>query len=114
MQITKDAVKAAVKASRKFPRANFGLRVGEDWPDFVTEALKSDTVRAMLLADFGLAQHVLVRLAERMASAKTEPEVLATLDPATAEVFLQWMYIGVELGKQMAEAEKLEAMFKAE
>lgn len=114
MQITKDAVKAAVKASRTFPSANFGLRVGENWPEFVTEALKSDTVRHMLLVDFGLVSLVMGRLAERVAAAKSEPEALAVIDPTSAEVFLQWMYVGVELGKQLAEAEKLETMFKAE
>ena len=99
-------VKAAVKQSMIFPSEHFGLRVGENWPEFVTEVLKSETVQAQMMGDFMLAQVVAMRAMAK----EVKPQDLAK-NPEFAEAFLRWLYIGVEIGKQMAEAEKLEAMF---
>jgi regulatory protein YycH of two-component signal transduction system YycFG len=109
MKITRDMVKAAVKQSMIFPSEHFGLRVGENWPEFVTEVLKSETVQAALLSDFTLAQMVAMQMVTKT-DGKVQPLDVAK-NQQFAEAFLRWLYIGVEIGKQVAEAEKLEAMF---
>lgn len=110
-----ELLKGQIESSRNFPQQNFGLKVGKDWPEFVKDMLAGKETKQELVIAFMMstlqAQTVFKRSENAPADDPTFMDKLAE-EPGVYETPLKFLYWGIQIGKQMAEVQRLEEMAK--
>ena len=119
MQVTREMLEEVLEQTSKFPENNFGLKVGEGWPAFVTEALKSEKVQndigmhfllAQLMASTTIKPLVDKAIADRDGGEKINPLTVIAKESLVYEQPLRYMFMGILLGRRIAEVERLQVM----
>jgi hypothetical protein len=104
-----ELIEQQVKKSREFPSDHFGLKVGQDWPDFVKKVLTSKDVKTEVTLNFIMTMFAGPSISKKIeASSKEDTGVLERMaeDPLLYETPLKFLYWGMQVGKQLAEVER--------
>jgi hypothetical protein len=92
-----------MKASDQFTRENFGLQVGDGYPELVREIVKSDTISARLLLGLvlsGMCGKEVVKSMKEVGDKRDLGNAIVKNLPAfdTPLAFLYW---GIQIGRKM-------------
>ena len=106
MKTTTQLLEAEIAASKEFTQQNFGLKVGDGFPELVKELCQSKNVPIKLALGALLTALSSGRLADAMAKVSKDGDtgfvVLENL--TTFELPLSMLYWGIQIGrKQQAE-----------
>jgi hypothetical protein len=100
-----------IKKSIEFPHKNFGLKVGKNWPEFVTNLLESKDLQQELTMDFMLTMLGSISMKDKVQGLKGD-SLFSELgkSPMVFETPLKFLFWGIEIGKRLAEVRELEEM----
>jgi hypothetical protein len=102
-------LEAEMQASQKFTAANFGLQMGDGYPELVREMLKSDTVTSRLLVTVIINSMVtkpFVQAVKARGVGRPLDNELAQLMMQHMDLFgplLEMFYWGIQVGRKAQE-----------
>jgi hypothetical protein len=113
MACIKEMLKDEIRTSGEFSKRNFGLQMGDDWPDMVKELTHSNIVVAVL--SMGMMKSILGIPQFAMHSEATDPDTMQRVMLDNLDMFmtpLQMFYWGIQVGRklQKEESETLQKM----
>lgn len=87
-----------MSSSEKFTQDNFGLKVGDTYPELVRECVASDKVQRFLFAHFLMSQLVAIKVLD-----KIDPGNLAAFasSPEIFDLPMAMLYWGIEIGRRL-------------
>lgn len=99
-----------MRASNEFTRKNFGLKVGDGFPELVRELAKDTSASGYLIAHLALTALTTPKIAENIDKSGDNPFTHAILENLVCfEAPLAMFYWGVQIGRQL-EREEIEAL----
>lgn len=94
-----------INRSSDFTRHNFGMPVGDDFPELCRELLKDDRL-AKRIAELWLVDRVMVMGSQLEEMATLGPLGSIRKYPNLAKSFFEFLYWGIRIGRQMEREEK--------
>lgn len=113
----KELLEEQMKIADDFPRANFGLKVGHDFPDIARAVLTSEVVCTDLLFDFVMTSIKSAEVSRSVGHIGSFDAIkVVGKNPILYELALKYLYFGIQIGrlqeKQVSEA--LQSIAKGE
>lgn len=99
-----------MRASNEFTKENFGLKVGDGFPELVRELASDTKVSGYLVAHLAMATVSTGGLADKLEKGNDNPFTEAILGNLVCfEAPLAMLYWGIQIGRQL-EREEVEAL----
>lgn len=107
-----------METSKEFTATNFGLAIGDDFPEMVKEVIKSEKVTATLLCDLLIVGLTSPTIGKSLQPSPLNPESYPPLEGVilkhleTFKPSLQFLYWGIQIGRQLErqQAETLKGL----
>lgn len=99
-----------MRASNEFTKKNFGLKIGDGFPELVRELAKDTNTSGYLIAHLALTALTTPKIAENIDKSSDNPFSQAILENIVCfEAPLAMLYWGIQIGRQL-EREEVEAL----
>lgn len=107
MQSIKQMLEFEMEQSEKFTKRNFGLKVGDGFPELVREIAESDKVATRLVISLVMGAMMGKGIAESMPKDKNESWSPVIMDNLSVfENPLSLLYWGIQIGRKMERDEE--------
>jgi len=96
-----------METSKEFTSLNFGLAIGDDFPEMVKEVIKSDKVAASLLCNLLLVGLTAPSIGKSLQPSLSNPDGHPHLPDVILKHFdtfkpqLEFLYWGIQIGRQL-------------
>lgn len=115
MNAIKDLLESEIAASEEFSKLNFGLKVGDGFPEMVREIAKSEKLSmqliiGILMVGVGGGKGVADSMASIPDGQKPNFEETILRNLSTFEIPLSLFYWGIQVGQKMERESRIEGV----
>ena len=114
MKSIAEMLEAEIKASNEFSKTNFGMMIGDGFPELVREIAKSDDIVAQLMSSLMMSTLSSKSLVESVKAASVQAgnetlmRAIGASLPKHIETFrgpLEMLYWGIQIGRKLQQEE---------